>query len=155
MPQVYMILGPDVKGRLISGNIHMGEIRDLGKSFMDAVEKAFGIEGKNDVAFTAVSAECTEGEADFQVEIRYTGGEDEYGVGEPFDPTSEQQETLSDLLWEKFNKWIMGGGQFGGFNLNWTLSVWHKPFYKSHFHTGGWFYRDGGLFCRSRTSAKD
>ncbi len=114
-----MILGSQVVKRLDHEIIN-----EIGTTLISLVEQFFKIEGRNDVAFTAVSAIATINEAPIQVEIRYTAGRDEYGQGKPFDPSEEEQELLASL--------IMGVVQ--GLTLGkYKVSVWCKPYHNSVF----------------------
>ncbi len=124
MPQIYVILGPGTQALYTET-----EAADLGRRLIPLVEKAFGIEGHKDVAFTAVRAMETDGEADVQVEIRYTVGRDEYGGGRPFNPTMRQQEKLSALIAEEFRVFL----EAHGLRADDTLSVWCKPYRGSFF----------------------
>ena len=101
MPQIYII--PSNK---LIGKIGAIELR-LAPNLILAVEKAFGIEGKNDTAVTCASRpEFVVGEADLQIEVRYTAGEDEYGWGRPFDPTRAEQEKAAELIRMAVYNWL-------------------------------------------------
>jgi len=133
MPQIFLILSPNIKSHLVKGDLQNKRIDELCNSFIPIVEKVFGIESKKDVAFTVVSAEITQDEADFQFEIRYTCGTDEYKEKEIFEPTMEQQATLSGLLNEQFQRWRLEQDCWLRSSMAWTMSVWCKPFKNSHF----------------------
>ncbi len=118
MPQIYVILGPGTSALLTDS-----EVDDLGRRLVPVVEKGFGIQGTKDTAFTAVRAVVTFGEADVQVEIRYTAGRDEYGRGRPFKPTLRVQQKLIDLIEAEFRAFLKHYGLPG-----YSLSVWCKPY---------------------------
>ena len=121
MPQVYMILAPGVKN-----DLGIGLIREMGTALIKLVEQMLGIEGKEDVAFTAVEAIVTKNEAPIQIEIRYTAGKDEYGRGKPFDPSEGRQKFLAKHIVEAIKTLISG---------KFKCSVWFKPYHKSVFET--------------------
>jgi len=81
MSQLHVTLSPRTSGLFTDDGVD-----ELGLDLVPVVEKAFGIEGKKDVAFTAVRASVTRGEADVQVEIRYTAARMNT-AGSAFDPT--------------------------------------------------------------------
>lgn len=131
MPQIYMIIGPaDRDGRDIEKYIlTRAALGLLVPELIETVENAFGIKGFSDVAFTACEpAFYTKDEADVQIEIRYTAGEDEYNRGKPFDPSLEEQLLLEDQIHYVFDKFLEK------YKLpHLSLSVWCKPHYKSLF----------------------
>jgi hypothetical protein len=79
----------------------------------------------NDISCSAENLFYARGEADLQVEIRYTAGTDEYGRGVPFDPTEEDRATLAEKIKDSVRIKI--------FSTEFTLSVWIVPHYKSAF----------------------
>ena len=111
MPQIF----------IMSKLLRTSTLDRLGELLVPIVEKELGIEGKNDTAYSSVKLAGTIGEADVQIEIRYTAGHDEYGWGRPFDPTMEEQALLTDAIEQVFK------------SSQYTLSVWCKPFYNSYF----------------------
>ena len=127
MPQIYMILSPkaqQVKGFTDTEMV----IGGLAGCLVWVIEDILGIQGKKDVAFTAVPALYTNGEADVQIEIRYTAGEDEYDQGEPFDPSLATQNRLIDHIKRSFCAYL------DRIKLpKLSVSVWCKPYYKSRF----------------------
>ena len=128
MPQVYMIIGPSIQQDFV-----LGRLSDLGLKLVKMVEKFFDIEGRNDVAFTAVSALCVRNEHEVQIEVRYTAGEDEYDWGVPFDPSVETQEKLAEEIKGVFSAYFEGRQFF----REPSLSVWTKPYYKGSFKNWG------------------
>ena len=116
MPQVFMTVGPELHEKFPKETVRT--LLDIvGQKLIAGVEEVFGIQGKHDVAFTAVKALLVINEAPIQVEIKYTVGEDEYGRGEPFDPSAEQRELLAAKV-----KKLMD------FTLpNFPASVWIRP----------------------------
>ena len=130
MPQVYVILGPEAKASL-DQKVHGAQMLcELGAFLINTVEISFAISGRNDVAFTAVSALATVQEAGVQIEIRYTAGTDEYDRGEPFDPTRDEQKRISERVKKVVDRWVQINKMDA---LCWTPSVWFKPYYNSHF----------------------
>jgi len=122
MPQVFMILDPSV-WLIISEE----KLEDLNQSLIRVTERVFGLEGKKDGACTVVKAETTINEAQIQVEVRYTAGEDEYHTGTPFDPPKKVQEQLADELISEVRH---------QFEKKFTVSAWIKPHYGSVFKPG-------------------
>jgi len=120
MPQIYVILDRHMGKNFCSGEALDAFIQSLPR----VVEKHFGIEGKNDVAITIVQSLKTVGEANIQVEIRYTVGTDEYGKGEIFNPSLNCQEALIENIYKVLK-------DFPGLKF-WcpapSLSVWCKPY---------------------------
>jgi len=123
IPQIYMIITPRAK------DVIMDKISLLDQKLTLAIEKGFDIEGEDDVAFTTPEVTLyTRGEADVQVEVRYTAGEDEYDRGKLFDPSIKEQEELCVQIWLAFGKFLADQ------ELEpLSLSVWCKPSYKSVF----------------------
>ena len=119
MPQIVMMMTEKV-----FEGLGAPRILDIGNAMIQLVENAFGIKGKNDVAFTAIPAIATINEADIQIEVRYTAGEDEYGQGKPFDPSLENQRLMGSQM--RMEIQVMAQGKFG-------VSIWFKPFYHSVF----------------------
>jgi len=123
MPQIYMIITHRARANLID-NISL-----LGSELISTVKEAFDLENKKDIAFTVPAPVLyTKKEADVQIEIRYTAGEDEYGQGRPFDPSLKDQERLAAQIQKVFRDFIT---DYGLPPL--TLSVWCKPYYNSVF----------------------
>lgn len=121
MPQIFVIVAPGAEKKIREGGLSAFE-----QNVADATEKIFGIEGENDVAVTRVMATRTLNEADIQVEVRYTAGEDEYDRGEPFDPPKEKRDELAGL--------IIGMASIV-FPEGVEVSAWIKPFRDSVFKT--------------------
>ena len=118
-----MIITPHAK------DVIMDKISLLEPEITLAVEKWFDLTGEDDVAFTVPKPVLyTKGEAEIQIEIRYTAGEDEYDRGRPFDPSLREQEGLSDQIRRIFV-------DFSAEHLLelLSLSVWCKPCYHSVF----------------------
>lgn len=88
MPQILVLLSPYAQTLL-----GRGRLEDLDAVMSDLVRDVFAVP-KDDVAFSVMHLCHTRGEADVQVEVRYTAGEDEYGRGEIFDPPKEKREEL-------------------------------------------------------------
>ena len=126
MPQIFVIFGTGTRTLLVEE-----DAQNLGKRLISVVEKEFSIEGMNDTAFTSVRAFSDRNEAAVQVEVRYTAGEDEYGRGEPFDLSEEEQRKLIQAIKEEFLAFLMSRR----LPLYYNLSVLIKPRYKSVFET--------------------
>jgi len=127
MPQIFVIRKPGSRCLLTDREMIM-----LGRRLIPVVEKGFGIEGHNDVAFDDVVPENTINEADFQIEIRYTAGTDEYGWGKPFKPSVRRQEKVADLVEAEFRAFLKNRKVSDR-----TLSVWCKPFVGGYFKMYG------------------
>jgi len=126
MPQVFMIVGPALQEKFPKETVHT-ILNVIGQTLIKVVEEAFEIEGKHDVAFTAVPALYVFKEADIQIEIKYTVGEDEYDRGKPFDPPTEQKELLIEKIKKKMKQTFPG----------YSVSVWIRPQRESLFkHLG-------------------
>ena len=125
MPQVFMILSPGEDGNAKCGAAIANNyvLPLLEKTLISLTEQIFGIEDKNDVALTVIIAKRTKNEADIQVEVRYTAGEDEYGKGKPFNPSKEKQEELASAIIKEIKEHVTGL----------TVSAWIVPFYHSVF----------------------
>jgi len=123
MPQVYVILDPQTMALFTDD-----EVMALGRKLIPLVEKRFDIVGKDDVAFTAVRAVATINEAAVQVEVRYTAGKDEYGRGEPFDPSEELQKVVAESIKTACQTFFKDTGF-----PEYSVSVWPKPYYNSVF----------------------
>lgn len=120
MPQIFAILGPKTKY-----SFDEERSRLFGKHLIPLVEEGFGVE---DVAFTAVRATSTINEADIQIEVRYTAGEDEYKRGKPFDPTKDEQEAVAKSLKKASETFFNDNGL-----PEYSTSVWTQPHYKGFF----------------------
>lgn len=117
MPQVLMIVGSEICEKYSKETVYT-LMNIFGQTLIKIVEEVFGIEDKHDVAFTAISALHTINEAPVQIEIKYTVGEDEYGMGKPFDPPKEQREALATKIKEAMAKHIPAFS---------SVSVWVRP----------------------------
>ena len=98
MPQVYMVLSPKVAGAIVVLPYPENFMAVVGQKLIELTEKVFGLVGKNDVVFTTVGAVYVDRDADVQVEVRYTIGEDEYDEGRPFEPNKEQKILLTEEI---------------------------------------------------------
>ncbi len=125
MPQIYMMMNRMAEGPLLSGH----RLPDLGRILTRAVEKDFGLEGLNGVAFSVPQLLIyTSGEKDVQLEVRYTAGEDEYDWGRPFDPSPEEQRLLCAHLKEALLEFLAANSL-----PPLSVSVWCKPHYHGTF----------------------
>jgi len=121
MPQVYIVLGSNCPSLLRRKKDKMDELADR---FVATVEKSFCITGLNDVVYTVVEAHSTCGEADIQVEVRYTAGTDEYGKGFPFDPDEKTREALTEILYKEFSSFLE---ENHAQTSDYSISVWVIP----------------------------
>ena len=104
---------------------------DLSLWLTSAVESAFGIIGRNDVAVDVFGVLFTRNEAPIQIEVPYSAGTDEYKTGEIFDPSEEVREAVV----------IKIRANFAAFLKKHDIapivpSVWILPQYKSTFKVG-------------------
>jgi len=118
MPQVLLMVKPDV----IQGR----DLEALGQILITGVERTWP-ETKGDVTFSILFLACTIGEADVQVEVRYTAGGEEYIEGEVFDPSYERKGQLVDAL-------LLGLRSMLPPNTSFT--VWVMPVKESVFRFG-------------------
>lgn len=126
MPQIKLIFNPLALNLIVPSTWD-----NLKRGLRDAVENSFLIAGRNDVAFTFLSAMHTDGEAPLQIEVLYTAGTDEYGTGTIFDPDDAMKEAATKALRAHFAAFLKEHGM-GAI----TPSVWIRPQYKSHFVGG-------------------
>lgn len=121
MLQVFVIVAPGAEKRIPGGWLPVFE-----GSVARDTKKIFGIREGNDVTITRMVAARTLNEADIQVEVRYTAGEDEYVQGEPFDPLKEKRDELAGHILGLASTLLSN-------DVN--VSVWIKPFRDSVFKT--------------------
>ncbi|MFA7252608.1 MAG: hypothetical protein WC027_02020 [Candidatus Paceibacterota bacterium] len=123
MPQVYAIIGKEAQRECTELEID---------AFLErvglCVSKRFDIVEEQDIATTVIHAARTKGEAQIQIEIRYTAGTDEYGKG-IFDPSVEVQEALIDDIRRQFERHFKSLHRRVG-----RPSVWCKPYRGGAFH---------------------
>jgi hypothetical protein len=124
MPQIKVILNPTAQKR-IPERLYS----KIGENFTSLLEQTFDIVGKNDVAFDILPALYTLNEADVQIEILYTAGEDEYKTGKPFDPDEHLKDLASQVLKQYFCE-LMAGNRIPDI----TVSVWIRPQHHSKFY---------------------
>lgn len=119
MPQVALMIAPHVQEKMKS------KISELGTALIADVEEVFGLKEKNDVAFSALNLACVIGEADVQVEVRYTAGEDEYQRGKPFNPSKGEKEKLIEAMSKTLRRVLNGIAD--------SASIWPIPIRESEF----------------------
>lgn len=120
MPQIYAKVAPRIQSCLTLGALAL-----LDTELTRVVEEVFGLQGENDVAFSAENLVYIRGEALLQLEIRFTAGEDEYGKGEPFDPSRELKEQLANKLKKVAEQFLVRC--YSGYTIPLTVSVWVQP----------------------------
>ena len=125
MPQIFLMISPDAQQVMTEA-----AILRLDWALSRLVRECLGVP-VSDIAFSAVNLSYARNEANLQVEVRYTAGTDEYGKGEPFDPSEEVQKILSAKM-EKAAQDVLAKR-----NLHLTVSVWMKPFYRGTFRLPG------------------
>lgn len=124
MMQIYMTMTSSGEALLTTGMVSF-----LGNQLIEVVENGFGLQGFDDVAFTVLGTpRYTKGEADVQIEIRYTAGEDRYNQGKPFDPSMEEQKAVARSIGQAFAEFLKKRSI-----PSLSLSVWFKPYYNSLF----------------------
>ena len=126
MPQVLAIVSSPYWEELVRARV----MDEVSARLIGITEQVFELEGKNDVTFTAIEAVFVTGDAPFQVEVRYTAGEDEYGRGEPFQPSKELRDLLADRIMgfvqKVLNDYVDG------------VSVWVRPYENTTFKERSW-----------------
>ena len=115
MPQIFTIIAPSVRS-MFSEDV----LNQLGPELIATTERVYGLEGKEDVTFTAIHAACVIGDADVQIEIRYTVGKGEYEPGVVFKPSRKQMHTLASALTETLKVSTSVRGR--------SLSIWVIPY---------------------------
>ena len=121
MPQIFVIVAPRAEE-----NSQKQWFAAFEQRVAERTEDVFKIGGENDVAITRIKATRAVNEADVQVEVRYTAGEDEYDRGKPFDPPRERREKLAGVIMDLARDHLP---------KDMTVSVWIKPIRDSIFKT--------------------
>lgn len=102
MPQIVVMIAPDAQERVNP------EIHALGLVLIADVEETFGLQGKHAVAFSALNLAYAIGEADVQVEIRYTANKDGHKKETPFDSFEREKKKLVEMISETLRKILNG-----------------------------------------------
>lgn len=114
-------LSPKVLNHLRVDNRMISDIDTLVSGLVVGLWRA----PREDIAFSAEELIYVRGEADVQIEIRYTAGHSEYGQGEIFDPSIESQKQLVDAVCKAVTERI---------SLHQlSCSAWTKPYYTGVF----------------------
>ncbi len=121
MPQIYLKIAPVAQSAMTQE-----VLKEIDEEFSERIWTLWSIP-ENDVAFSAENLIYTRGEADIQIEIRYTAGTDEYNKGELFDLDKGKQRLLSDSLGIVIKRILTQK------NLSFSVSVWIKPSYHGIF----------------------
>lgn len=126
MPQIKVYLNRMAADMIVDETFDV-----LSRSLIGAVETAFGLEGKNDVALDILDVRFTTNEAPVQIEVLYTAGEDEYGTGKPFDPNDAEKTNAIEAIRSCFAEFIAR-------NCIAAIvpSVWIRPQHGSKFKPG-------------------
>ena len=119
MPQVVAMIAPHVKEKVFP------VLGELGVALIEDTEKAFEIRGEKDVVFSAINLEFVIGEADVQIEVRYTAGDDEYQQGKPFEPSKYNKKRLVELMSRTLRRILNG--------IVKSASIWPMPIRESEF----------------------
>jgi len=130
MPQIFLMLSPQAQSKL--GNTPdraWGMLERLDRALSHLVITEWDVP-KEDVACSAANLLYARGEADIQIEFRYTAGDDEYGTGKAFEPTKEQRGKLVDAALKAAKE------LFQKYDYNLTCSAWPKPYKDSEFKMG-------------------
>gem|GEM_PF-1408034 len=126
MPQIKVLMTG-----IAHNMITPGVFPEMDRALTEAVETAFNIKGRHDVAFDVLYLPYTRGESPVQIGVIYTAGTDEYRTGRIFDPTKEEREAAAIKVQESFAAFLIANG-IGPI----TPSVWIIPLYNSHFLSG-------------------
>jgi len=116
MPQIYLMVAPRIREAMNQATLQI-----LNEKLSGVIVEEWKVP-EDDIACSAAALLYTHGEADLQVEVRYTAGADEYNWGRPFDPTEEEQKALAVRMQEVAKS-----------VTKCTVSVWPKPYYKCGF----------------------
>jgi hypothetical protein len=127
MPQIFVMLSPYAQQQLNDKKEVGLFLEELGTTVGAIVVKTWKVPMR-DVVMSAINLVYSGGEADVQIEIRYTAGEDEYNIGSPFDPSIAEQQSLIVAILTAVVKREFGHGL--------TFSVWCKPYRDSKFEMG-------------------
>jgi len=128
MPQILPLLAEKAWNYLNVFNLGDERLHRLGECLIRAVEKAWPIV-KGDVAMSAPQTwRATINEADMQLQIHYTVGEDEYGAGDPFMPTLRKQKKLAKRLKKAVRRFFRKECV-----SPFSVSVWTRPHYGGHY----------------------
>ncbi len=126
MPQIKVYFNP-----MASNALNNLPLNELDRWLTEALESAFEISGKNDVAFDVFDVRYTARESPVQIEVLYTAGSDEYGTGSVFDPDDTMKTRAINQLKLHFRLFLKVNGAD-----NIVPSVWIRPQYNSKFEPG-------------------
>jgi hypothetical protein len=127
MPQIFVMLSLYAQQQLADAKELSLFLDEVCETTTECVVQNWKVP-KEDVAASAMGLLYSSMEADVQIEIRYTAGEDEYDRGEAFDPCPNDQMLLNKAVLEELAKREHG--------LGLTFSVWCKPYRRSKFTMG-------------------
>jgi hypothetical protein len=127
MPQIFIMLSPFAQQKLADAKETSLFLEELDMEVSQCISAMWKVPYE-DVATSVANLIYTRHEADVQVEVRYTAGEDEYDLGVPFDPTLEEQRKLVNVLEKGTANDLCSARHL-------TLSVWCKPYRISLFKT--------------------
>ena len=121
MPQIYLKIAPVAQPAMTQEILER-----IDEELREKIRVLLNVP-KDDIAFSAENLVYTRGEADIQIEVRYTAGTDEYSWGRPFDPDEGQQRALSGSLSVAIKEILAQK------NLPFSVSIRCKPFYHGIF----------------------
>ena len=136
MSQIKLVPSDKETKKILMGNMKRFNIFMV--EAIAAVNNGFNIPDgyRNDISVTVnPPADYIYNEANVQIEVGYTAGEDEYKQGKPFDPTMPEQEKVTNLINEAFTKFLNGNNSMVKLKKlpHLSLSVWCQPYRKSAF----------------------
>ena len=122
MPQIFVMISPKIK-LLVDQAI----FQEFDKKITELIVAQWNIP-ESDIAFSAEFLSHTRGEADIQVEIRYTDGTDKCRRDRLFNLSKRKQIYLSGVIIKVVKGIVKKKTDYFP-----SVSVWIKPFYKGVF----------------------
>lgn len=123
MPQIYIKVSP-VAVRTIGGAMS-DVLPSIDKIVTEAIMTEWGVPD-DDIACSAETLLYVRGDAEVQIEIRYTAGDLEYKRAKAFDPSLGSQKGLVEKVMTQVGLLLQGHGSL-------SCSAWTKPYMKSVF----------------------
>ncbi len=122
MPQIFVMLSPHAQDRF--GADMENRLEEIDSVVTSLVISHWPVPAE-DVACSALNLSYTRNEADIQIELRYTAGQNEYESAQTFDPSIEQQIKLINEIQQAVGR-LLEKDQM-------ICSAWTKPYYTSKF----------------------